>query len=111
MNIERLKKNPTLFRRFVGISLDRFEHLVVLLQKIYSKHEKKRLSRGNRLCCIGGGPNFKYSLEARLMIVLLYYRLYVTQELLGFLFNVDDSTISRTISHLSPLLANDIQSS
>ena len=43
MNIERLKKNPTLFRRFVGISLDRFEHLVVLLQKIYSKHEKKNV--------------------------------------------------------------------
>ena len=59
MNIERLKKNPTLFRRFVGISLDRFEHLVVSLQKIYSKHEKKNVyTETDRLRCIGGGPQF-----------------------------------------------------
>ena len=105
MKIERLKKDPVLFRRFLGLSVDRFENLVVLLQTIDSKHEKKRLFRKNRVRRIGGGAPFKHSIESRLALVLLYYRSYVTQEFLGFLFDLNNSTVSRTISHITPLLA------
>ncbi len=34
----------------------------------------------------------------------MYYRLYLTQLLLGYLFDLDDSNVSRVISKLRPLL-------
>ena len=34
----------------------------------------------------------------------MYYRLYVTQILLGYLFDLDDSNVSRLISELRPML-------
>jgi hypothetical protein len=34
----------------------------------------------------------------------MYYRLYLTQLLLGYLFNLDDSNVSRVISRVRPLL-------
>ena len=37
--------------------------------------------------------------------MLIYYRLYITQLLLGYLFDLDDSNVSRLIRRLQPLLA------
>ena len=37
-------------------------------------------------------------------MVLTYYRLYLTQLLLGYLFTLDDSSVSRLISKLRPRL-------
>ena len=38
-------------------------------------------------------------------MLLMYYRLYVTHEFLGFLFELDDSNVGRNINPLEPLLA------
>ncbi len=38
------------------------------------------------------------------MLTLMYYRLYLTQVLLGYLFDLDDSNVSRVVSRLRPLL-------
>ena len=35
----------------------------------------------------------------------MYYRLYITHEFLGFLFELDDSNVGRNINPLEPLLA------
>jgi Helix-turn-helix of DDE superfamily endonuclease len=44
-------------------------------------------------------------LEDRLLLLLMYYRLYVSQETLGVWFDQDDSAVSRRIRQLEPLLA------
>jgi hypothetical protein len=36
-----------------------------------------------------------------LMMLLIYYRSYITQEFLGYLFGIDDSRICRLIKKLS----------
>lgn len=38
-------------------------------------------------------------------MLLMYYRLYITHEFLGFLFELDDSNVGRNINPLEPLLA------
>ena len=53
----------------------------------------------------GGGRFPKLDLENQVLVMLIYYRLYITQLLLGYLFDLDDSNVSRLIRRLQPLLA------
>lgn len=107
--IKKLKKNSKLFKRFTGLTKEQFSDLLLQLEPIYNENEKYRLAKKRlykkRKRAIGGGLQFKLALEDRLLIVILYYRLYVTHEFLGMLFNLDNSNISRTIKHINPLLA------
>ncbi|HEY6536401.1 MAG TPA: transposase family protein [Candidatus Nitrosocosmicus sp.] len=45
----------------------------------------------------GAGRPFKLDLENRFLMLLVYYRLYITYTLTGFLFDLDQSTICRDI--------------
>ncbi len=38
-------------------------------------------------------------------MLLLYYRSYITQIFIGFLFGIDDSRVCRSIKRLEPILA------
>ena len=64
------------------------------IAKRYGKYELKRLSkRKNRKRDMGAGRPFKLDLENRFLMLLVYYRLYITYTLSGFLFNLDQSNI------------------
>ena len=106
---DRLRRNPDTFRRLTGISPEDFDQVLADLCPLYEEAEKERLGRPDRERAIGGGRNFKLALEDRLLMLLMYYltyyRLYVTHEFLGFLFELDDSNVGRNINPLEPLLA------
>ena len=53
---------------------------------------------------VGAGRPFKLKVKERFLILLVYYRLYITYTLSGFLFNLDQSNICRDISMLEPLV-------
>jgi hypothetical protein len=62
--------------------------------KRYAKHEIQRLSkRKNRKRSIGAGRPFKLDIKDRFVMLLVYYRLYITYTLAGFLFDLDQSNI------------------
>ena len=105
MNFEKLRRSKILFYRCTGLTPKKFDELVVLFEECYTKDEIKRSSATKRIRKKGAGPKFKYDLKDRLLIVLLYYRIYMTQEFLSLIFQLDDSNISRTITRLTPLLA------
>ena len=106
---DRLRGNPDTFRRLTGISPEDFDQVLADLRPLYEEAERERLGRPDRERAIGGGRNFKLALEDRLLMLLMYYlmyyRLYVTHEFLGFLFDLDDSNVGRNINPLEPLLA------
>ena len=64
--------------------------------------EKKRLSREDRERDIGAGHPFKLSLKDRLLMLLTYYRLYISSNLVGFLFDLDHSKVLRDVRYLEP---------
>jgi len=73
--------------------------------KRYDKHETQRLSkRKNRERGIGAGRPFKLNVKNRFIMLLVYYRLYITYTLAGFLFNLDQSTIYRDIQKIESLI-------
>ena len=69
-----------------------------------NEFEENRLSRDDRERDIGAGHPFKLSLKDRLLMLLMYYRLYVSSNLVGFLFDLDHSNVIRDIHYLEPAL-------
>jgi hypothetical protein len=51
----------------------------------HASYEEKRLHREDRKRRIGAGHPFKIPLKNRLLMLLMYHRLYTTSTLLGFL--------------------------
>jgi hypothetical protein len=75
------------------------------ITKKYTKHEIKRLSKGKeRKRDIGAGRPFKLDIRNRFLMLLVYYRLYITYTLAGFLFNLDQSNICRDIQKIESLI-------
>jgi DDE superfamily endonuclease/Helix-turn-helix of DDE superfamily endonuclease len=99
MNLRYTKivKSPTLLLRLFGIKPEEFK---MIIQKLEPVWRKKVLGGYKR-----PGRNFALSLEDMTLMLLLYYRSYMTQMFVGFLFGIDDSRVCRIIQKLEPLLA------
>jgi len=102
MQIKRLKKQAKHFHNFTGLKVEEFETLLDAVKKELEK-EKETPTR-TRQRAVGGGRKPALEIEEQLLVLLMYYRLYVTQLLLGYLFDLDDSNVSRLIGRLRPIL-------
>ena len=100
MRAAQLKKRPGHLQNFTGLSVGQFEALVEALRAEVGGQGVTRPRRR----AVGGGRKAKLGLEDQVVLVLMYYRLYLTQVLLGYLFDLDDSNVSRVINRLQPLL-------
>jgi hypothetical protein len=98
LTYEKLQRKPKQFQAFTGVTLVQFAEILKALQPVYAEFEKERLTRPKRKRKIGGGRNFNLSLGNRLMVTLMYFRLYVSYALLGYLFNLDGTNIGREIN-------------
>ena len=75
------------------------------ITKRYHDYELQRLSkRKNRKRSIGAGRPFKLDVKDRFLMLLVYYRLYITYTLAGFLFDLDQSNICRDIQKIERLV-------
>jgi hypothetical protein len=102
-----LSRKPLLFKSFTGLTIKEFDDIYnKQIVKRYAKHEIKRLSkRENRKRAMGAGKHFKLDLKDRFLMLLVYYRLYITYMLAGFLFDLDQSSIcSRDIQKIEGLV-------
>jgi hypothetical protein len=68
------------------------------LEPLYEQAEEERLENPNRLRATGAGHKFNLDLPERLLMSLMYFRLYITQTLLGYLFDLDASNVNREIN-------------
>jgi DDE superfamily endonuclease/Helix-turn-helix of DDE superfamily endonuclease len=104
MSYARLSKRPLLFRSFTGLEISEFNEIYTEIESRYNEHERKRLSRTKRERKVGAGRPFKLKVRERFLMLLVYYRLYITFTLSGFLFDLDQSNVYRDISILEPLI-------
>jgi IS5 family transposase len=102
---KNLKKNPSSFRLLTGLSIQEFDRLLAELEPIWNSERDRRAGRKNRRRKPGAGRHFSLSLEDMLLVLLMYYRTYITYVFLGFIFSVDAGTICRIVRLLEPLLA------
>jgi hypothetical protein len=102
---ERLQRSPKAFRQLTGITPAAFDRLWAELTPRYELADARRKDRPGRRRRPGAGRKHALALADRLLMLLIYYRTYVTHAFLGFLFGVDDSAVGRNINPLQPLLA------
>jgi hypothetical protein len=96
-----------LFKSFTGLSVQQFDDVFKEIESKYEKYEIKRLSyKRNRERDIGGGRRFKLVVKDRVIVVLVYYRLYITYTLMEFLFGLDQSNVCRDIQKIEGLIRN-----
>jgi len=103
---DKLSKKPLLFKSFTGLTIQEFDDIYNKeIIKRYDKYEIQRLSkRKDRKRDIGAGRPFKLDLRDRFVMLLVYYRLYITYTLAGFLFDLDQSNICRDIQKIEKLI-------
>jgi hypothetical protein len=104
MSYARLSRTPLLFKSFTGLDISEFDVICREIESKYDEYERKRLSNRKRERDIGAGRPFKLKAKERFLMLLVYYRLYITFTLSGFLFDLDHSNVYRDISIIEPLV-------
>jgi hypothetical protein len=106
----KLRKRPALFFATTGVDLKRFKALMPEFERAYTEHEATRkrhvvATGAERQRAAGAGAIFSTDLPERLLMALVYYRVYATQEFLTLLFDVEHkSTVCRAIAQMRPVL-------
>ena len=106
LNYGVLSKKPAIFKNFTGLEVAEFDALTSKMQEKYYAYEQKRLAREDRKRRTGAGHPFKLSLTDRLLMLLLYYHLYPSSTLLGYLFDLGQTNVLKDIRSLEPLVCD-----
>ena len=105
MSYRRLCKKPLLFRSFTGLTVLEFDQINREIESKYEEYERRRLlSKRKRKRDVGAGRPFKLKARERLLMLLVYYRLYITYTLSGFLFDLDQSNVYRDLTFIESLV-------
>jgi len=104
LNHDTLSRKPLIFKSFTGLEVQELDALYSKIQEPHTAYEEKRLHREDRKRKIGAGHPFKLPLKERLLMLLMYHRLYVTSTLLGFLLDLGQSNVLKNIRMLEPLV-------
>jgi hypothetical protein len=109
---DKIKDKPVLFQQITGMGVTTFLSLLPQIEVAYERCEQSRKShtvvgKTVRIRSIGGGKSYANSLPDRLLMLLLYYRLYLTQDFMTLLFKAQNkSVISRSINNVKEALSS-----
>src|SRR4051794_28500607 len=101
---EHLGKYPSVFRAMTGLTVAAFDQLLPELRAACAAARRQRLGRPNRQRAPGGGDDFDLGVDDQFLLAVVWLRHYPTQECLGYLFGVPDSTARRAVGRCPPLL-------
>jgi hypothetical protein len=104
--IKRYFRKPLLFKSFTGLTVQEFDNIYnKKIAKRYKKHELQRLSnrKGGKHIKrkAGARRQFKIDTRDRFLMLLIYYRLYITYTLDGFLLIYIRVTFVETYKRLN----------
>jgi hypothetical protein len=104
LRLSRLRGFPSIFRNLTGITVAVFDQLLQELRPAFAAQRRRRLDRPNRQRAFGGGDDFDLEPDDQFLLTIFWLRHYPTQEVLGYLFGVSDSTAKRALDRCLPLL-------
>jgi DDE superfamily endonuclease/Helix-turn-helix of DDE superfamily endonuclease len=102
--LDHLRKRPAVFRHLTGIPAAVFDELAAAVVPAVESAHRARLDRPGRRRAVGGGDDFDLSTADQVLLTVVWLRQYPTNEALGFLFGVSDSTASRARARCLPAL-------
>ena len=104
MRYEYLSQHPTVFQKCTGLTPVLFDQVVDDVLPRYEEAEAHRLSHRPRQRALGAGHPFELVARDQMLLTVIWLRLYPIHEVLAYLFGVSDSTVSRLIERVLPLL-------
>lgn len=105
LRYSRLSSAPAVFLSLTGLRVGAFDALVADLLPGYAASERQRLQHPARQRARGAGHPFALAPRDQLLLTVVWLRAYPTHEVLGYLFGVSDSTVTRMLARWLPLLA------
>ncbi len=99
---DKLRRRPAAYRSLAGVSVEEFDQLYEQVASDIDEYEEGRLSRRDRKRAIGGGASYTHDTRDRLLMAMIWLRVYPTYDVLGFIFDLHKSNIGR---NLKPVLA------
>ena len=103
--LEKLIRKTNVFQRTIGLTIQQFDLLVEKVAPHWNIEEEKRKLQRNRKRKIGAGHPYRLQdLRQKILAILLYYKLYLTQEFLGVVIDLDQANISRLLKKILPLI-------
>src|SRR5215207_962818 len=101
---EYLYDSPSVFLSLTGLRVPEFATLLPDVLPAFAAAEAARHARLERLRAPGGGPYFELNPRDQVLLTIVWLRHYFTHPVLCWLFGVSDSTVSRIIARVLPLL-------
>jgi len=102
--LDNLRKHPAVFQHLTGVTVAAFDELAAAVVPAVEAAHRQTLDRPNRKRAVGGGDTFDLTTADQLLLAVIWLRQYPTNEVLGFLFGVSDSTASRARARCVPVL-------
>jgi hypothetical protein len=101
---DHLGQHPAVFRSLTGLSVAAFDQMLPGLLAAFAADRRRRLDRPGRARAYGGGDDFDLGVADQFLLTVAWLRHYPTQECLGYLFGVSDSTALRAVRRCLPVL-------
>ena len=102
--LDNLRQRPVVFGHLTGLTVVAFDELAAEVVPAAEAAHRMTLARPDRQRAIGGGDDFDLSTADQILLTVIWLRQYPTNEVLGFLFGVSDSTASRVRTRCLPVL-------
>jgi DDE superfamily endonuclease/Helix-turn-helix of DDE superfamily endonuclease len=100
-----LRTHPAVFRHLTGLTVPAFDALAADVVPAVEAAHRRSLDRPDRQRAVGAGGTFGLGAADQVLMAVVWLRQYPTQEALGFLFGVSDSTALRAVRRCLPALA------
>jgi hypothetical protein len=101
---ETLGQHPSVFRAMTGLTVEAFDQMLPELARSFHDARRRRLEGRDRRRAVGGGDTFDLEPADQFLLTIVWLRHYPTQECLGYLFGVSDSSALRAVRRCLPVL-------
>jgi len=106
---ERLRRKPATFRSLAGMTIKEFERLYEQTASDLESYEERRLRRPDRKRDSGGGASYSLDGRNRLLMALIWLRVYPIYEVLGFIFDLHKSNVCRNLKPILEVLSKHLE--
>ncbi len=104
LRYRHVSRFPRVFKAMTSLDVPEFDALVRDILPRYTVAEQIRLTRPERKRAMGAGHPFTLDARDQLLLTVVWLRQYPLHEVLAYLFAISDSTVSRAIARMLPLL-------
>ena len=95
LTYDMLARKPGAFKSMTGLTVEEFDELLTDLRPRYEAARREECAARPRRRAPGGGAKPRYALRERLLMTLVWLRLYLTCEAVGVLFAVDTQILPK----------------